>query len=109
MRVIGNESSSASRHEEEPGALKVAGRVATGRNGVNDRHVDAQAVLQRTQLLKPFALLQQPLGQRDEALQRLAAISVEPDVVIDRALARGHGGAAEIMRPSDAAAGSESD
>ena len=41
-------------------------------------------------------------GSGDEALQRRAAIGVEPDVVIERPVARGRGGAGEVERAQPA-------
>ena len=61
-------------------------------------HVDAHAGLQRAQLLELLALLERRRRQRDETFQRCAAISVEPDVMIKRAVARGRRGAGEIKR-----------
>ena len=60
--------------------------------------VDAHAGLERPQLLEPLALLQRRRRQRDEALQRRAAIGVEPDVMVERPVARGRGRAGEIER-----------
>ena len=72
--------------------------------GVDDLDVDAHAGLERPQLLEPFAPLQRRRRQGDEALQRRAAIGVEPDVVIERTLARRRGRAGEIERPQPAVA-----
>ena len=68
------------------------------RHRVDDGDVDAHAGLQRAQLLELLALLQRRGRQRDEALQRRAAIGVEADVVVERPVARGRGGAGEIER-----------
>src|SRR6185436_15669175 len=97
------------QHQKEPRAFEVAGSIDTERNGVNERHVDAHAVLERAQLLQALALLEQALRQRDEALESLAAIRIEADVMIDRALARRHGRAAEVVRAGDRAARREGD
>src|SRR6266702_2072828 len=77
-------------------AGEVGGSIDTERKRVNERHVDAHARLERTQLLEALAPLERALGQCHVALERRAAISVEPDVVVVRPLAPGHHGAAEI-------------
>ena len=79
------------------------------RNRVNLMRVDAHAVLQRPQLLELLALLQYADRQRDETLQRRAAIGVEADMMPVRALAGRHQVAAEIERTADPAAGREGD
>ena len=86
------------------GGLQVFRRVDAERHGVDERHVDAHAGLERAQLLEPLALLQRRGRQRDEALERRAAIGVEADVVIERAVAVRRGGAGEIERAQPAAA-----
>ena len=52
--------------------------------------VDAHAGVERAQLLQPLALLVRRRRQLDEALERGAPVSIEPDVVIMRAGARWH-------------------
>ena len=78
--------------------LQVLRRIDAERHGVDDRHVDAHAGLQRAQLLEPLALFERRRRQRDEALQRGAPIGVKPDVVVERPLAGRRGGAGEIER-----------
>ncbi len=60
--------------------------------------VDPHAGFQRPQLLQFLLPLQRRGRQADKALQRPAAIGVEPDVVVTRPLAVGRGGAGEIER-----------
>src|SRR5688572_9411272 len=55
--------------EQTTGALKVVGSIDAERNRVNERHVDAHAVLERAQLLEPLAFLERGWTQRDEALE----------------------------------------
>ena len=62
------------------------------------RDVDPHAGLQRAQLLQPLPPLQRRGRQRDEALQRRAAIGIEPDMVLQRPVAGRRGGAGEIER-----------
>src|SRR5262249_35777869 len=78
--------------------LEVLGRVDAERYARDDARVDAHARLERAQLLELLALLQRRRGERDETRQRGAAKGVKPDVVIERALARGRPGAREIER-----------
>ena len=75
-----------------PGVSTPSGTVSTM------RHIDAHAGFQRAQLLEPLALFQRRWRQRHEALQRGAAIGVEADVVVERPVAGGRGGAGEIER-----------
>ena len=72
------------------GAGEIGRSIDTERNRVNERHVDAHAGFERAQLLEALAPLQRRRRQRDEALERGAAIGVEPDMVVMRALAPGH-------------------
>ena len=62
------------------------------------RDVDAHAGLERAQLLELLAPLQRRRRQRDEALERRAAIGIKADVMIERPLAGGRRGAGEIER-----------
>ena len=71
---------------------------------VDEADVDAHAGLERAQLLQPLAPLERRGRQRDEALQRGAAIGVEADMVEEVALAPGRRGAGEIERPQPARA-----
>src|SRR3546814_17697766 len=90
----------SSRGQERAGARKVGGSIDAERNGVNERHVDAQAGFERAELLEPLAAFEPRRRQRDEARQRLPAIGVEPDLVVKRPVPRRHGGAGEIGRAS---------
>ena len=67
--------------------LEVGGSIDTERNSVNDRHVDAHAVLERPQLLELLAQLERRRPQRDEALQRRPAVGVDADVMVERPIA----------------------
>jgi hypothetical protein len=69
---------------ERPGPVQVGGSIDTQGHGVNERHVDAHAGLDRAQLLQPLAPFQRRLRQGDEALQGGSAERVEADVVIER-------------------------
>ena len=84
------------------GGFEVAGGVDTERHAVDDGDVDPHAGLQRAQLLELLALLQRRRRQRDEALQRGAAIGVEADMMVERAVAIGRRGAGEIERAQPA-------
>ena len=59
---------------------------------------DAHAGFERAQLLEPLALFEHAARQRDKALERGAAIGVEPDMLVMRAVAPRHRGLAEIER-----------
>jgi len=80
--------------EHRAGAREIVRSIDTERDGVNAGHVDAHAVLQRAQLLEALALLEGPARQRHEALERRAAIGVEPDMVVVRPGTRRDGRAA---------------
>src|SRR5262249_32248950 len=75
-------------------SLEVGGRIGAARHAPAEAH----ARLERAQLLELLALLQRRGGERDETRQRGAAKGVKPDVVIERALARGRRRAGEIER-----------
>ena len=84
------------------GCLKVLRRIDAERHGIDDRYVDAHAGLQRAKLLQLLALFERRGRQLDEAFQRRPAIGVKPDVMIERAVAGGRGGAGEIERAQPA-------
>ncbi len=83
-------------------ALQVARRVDAQRHRVDDGRVDAHARLQRPQLLQFLAFFKRGRRQRDEARKRGAALGVDADMVIERPLAPGRGGAGEIERAQPA-------
>ena len=86
----------AAEHGARP--LQILRRVDAERHLVDERHVDPHAGFQRPQLLQLLALLKRARRQRDEALQRRAAIGIDAAVMIERPLAPGRGGAGEIER-----------
>ena len=79
-------------------AFEVLRRIDAERHAVDDGDVDAHAGLQRAQLLEPLALLERRGRQLDEALEGGAAVGIEPDVMVERPLPVGRGGAGEIER-----------
>src|SRR5689334_14757481 len=85
-----------SRPQHLARALEFGRSIDTERNGVTEHRRDPHPRLERTQLLQPLAPLEDAGRQRDVALERLAAIGVEADMVVVRAVAARHGGAAEI-------------
>ena len=92
------------------GALEIVGSIDAERNRVNERHVDAHAVLERAQLLEALALLERGRPQPDEALERRAAKSIDADVMVERPFSVGGRGAREqqgaqacLLYTSDAA------
>ena len=72
------------------------------RHVVDHDGIDAHPGLQRPQLLQPLAHLQRRRREADETLQRFAAIGIETDVMIERAIAPGRRGAGEVERPQPA-------
>ena len=79
--------------------LEIVGRVDAERHRLHDLGVDAHAGFERAQLFEPLAPFQRRRRQRHEALERGAAVGIEPDVVIERPVAPGRGRASEIERP----------
>src|SRR4051794_25196902 len=77
---------------------KIRRGVDPEQSGLDDRHVDAHAGLERPQLLEAFAPLERARRQRHEALERGAPIGVEADVMIMRPRPPGRGRAGEIER-----------
>ena len=73
--------------DQTAGALEIGRSIDTVGNSVNDRDVDAHLSFERAQLLEPFALLERRRRQRYEALEAIAAISIDADVVVERAIA----------------------
>ena len=66
-------------------ALSKSSGVSTPSGTVSTmRDVDPHAGLERAQLLEPLAPLERRRRQLDEALERRAAESVKPDVVVER-------------------------
>ena len=80
---------STSRGEQLARALQIGRRIDAERHAVDDGDVDAHAGFERAQLLELLALLERRGRQRDEARERGAAIGVEADVVVERAVAAG--------------------
>ena len=66
------------------GAVELVRRVDPQRNGGDHGDVDAHAGLERAKLLQPLAPLERRGRQRDETLQRGAAIGIEADMVEER-------------------------
>src|ERR1700720_1460523 len=66
--------------------LEVFPRVDAERHAVDHCHVDAHAGLEGAQLLEAFAPLEPRRRQRDEPFERAAAIRIEADVMIERAV-----------------------
>ena len=91
------------------GGFEVGRRVDAARHGVDDGDVDPHAGLQRAELFELLLLLQRRGRQRDEALQRRAAIGVEADMMVARPVAVGRGGAGEIQRAQPARADRRAD
>ncbi len=79
--------------------LQVLRRIDAERHAVDNGDVDPHAGFERAQLLELLAQFERRGRQRDEALQRGAAVGIEPDVVIERPVARRRGRAREIQRP----------
>src|SRR6266567_6925227 len=90
-------SSPRSAHRR-PQQFQVLGRVDLGGRAIDDRHVDAHAGFERAQLLELLAALERRGRQRDEAGERVAAERIEPEMMVERTLAPGRGGAGEIER-----------
>src|SRR5216684_4354753 len=67
--------------------------------GLDQADRDAHPRLERTQLLEMLALFEHTPRQSDEPFERLAPISVEPDMLVMRTLPPRHDGFAEIERP----------
>src|SRR5579863_9462267 len=76
--------------------FEVGRSVDAARHGVDNSDVDPHAGLERPQLFQLLLLFQRRGGEADEALQRQAAIGVEPDVMVARPVAMGRGGSGEI-------------
>src|SRR5579859_2204712 len=76
--------------------FEVVRGVDAARHGVDNSDVDPHAGLERPQLFQLLLLFQRRGGEADEALQRRAAIGVEPDVMVARPVAMGRGGSGEI-------------
>ncbi len=93
-----DEKAEESRRDETAGALKVGRSIDTEGNSVNDRHIDPHLGFESAQLLKLFALFQRRRRQRDEALEAVAAIGIDTDVMVKRPIARRRRGAREIER-----------
>ena len=71
------------------GAFEVGGRIDAERHRADDLDVDPHAGFERAQLLQLLALFERGRRQRDEALERGAAVGVEANMVIERPLADG--------------------
>ena len=92
--------------EFAPGSpfFKVGGSIDTEGNSVNERHFYRHARFKGAQLFELLALFQRRGRQRNKARQRVAAISIKADVMIERPLAPGCGGAGEIKGAGKAGA-----
>src|SRR5580704_10692554 len=73
-------------------------RIDAERHVVDDGDIDAHAGFQRPQLFELLTPLERRWWQRDEALERCAAIGVKSDMVVEWPLAGGRGSAGEIKR-----------
>ena len=83
---------------------QIGGSIDTERHAVHARHRNAHIRFQRPQLLQLFALFQRRRRQGDKARQRVAGIGINADMMKQRALAGGRGGAGEIERAAQSAA-----
>src|ERR1700722_9361805 len=79
-----------------PGGFKIGRRIDAARHRVHDGDVDPHPGLERPQLLELFLPFQRRGGQRYEALQRRAAIGIEPDMMVARPVAPRGGCAGEV-------------
>src|SRR5262245_49569562 len=70
-----------------PRGFEVRGGVDAARHRIDDGDIDPHPSLQRTELLELLLLFQRRGRQPHEALQRSAAIGVEADMVVARAVA----------------------
>src|SRR2546423_15410839 len=95
---FGSNGVTAGAPDEFARPFEIGGSVDSERHAFDDRDIDAHAGFERAQLLELFAPLQRRPRQPDKARQRRTAIGVEPDMMVERALARGRGGAGEIER-----------
>src|SRR6476619_4299757 len=77
---------SISAGEQGSRLFQVLGCIHAEDGVLRQRHVDAHAGFERAQLLEPLALLEWRGRQRDEALERGAAIRIEADVMIERSV-----------------------
>ncbi len=68
--------------------LQVVRRIDAQRHARDDADIDAHAGFERAQLLEPLAPFERGGRQGDEAGERGAPVGVEPDMVVERALAR---------------------
>src|SRR3954470_19566531 len=69
--------------------FEVRRRVDAARHGVDDRYVDPHPGFERPELFQLLLKLQRRGRQCHEALQRLAAIRIQSDMVIARPVAPG--------------------
>src|SRR5438128_1161219 len=65
---------------------------------LNQADRDPHACLERAQLLEAFALFEHAARQRDEPLERLSPIGIEPDMLVMRTFAPRDDRLAEIER-----------
>src|SRR5262249_9343365 len=84
--------------KDAAGGLQVRRGVNAAGNGIDDGEVDAHAGLERPKLLQLLLQLQRRGRQRDEPLQRCAAVGVKADMVVTRSVPGGGGGAGKIQR-----------
>ena len=64
---------------------KVGRSIDTERDSVNEPDMDAHARFERPELLELFPELERRRRQRHEALKRLPPVSVDADMVVERA------------------------
>src|ERR1700716_1057466 len=81
-----------------PGGFKVGRRIDAARHRVHEGDVDPHAGLDRPELFELFLALQRGRGQRNETLQRCAAIGIEADMMVARPVAPGGRGARKVKR-----------
>src|ERR1700716_3388237 len=78
--------------------FKIGRRIDAARHRIDDGEVDPHAGFQRPKLLELFLLLQRGWRERNETLQCLTAIGIEPDMMVARPVAPGGSGARKVKR-----------
>src|SRR3954454_22043125 len=81
-----------------PGGFKIGRGIHASRHRVHDGDVDPHAGLDRPELFELFLALQRGREERDETLQRRAAVGIEPDMMVARPVAPGGRGARKVKR-----------
>src|SRR3981081_2360482 len=79
--------------------FEIVGRINAERHRIHDGRVDPHSCFPRPALFELRALFQHRWLELDVALQRVAPIGVEPDVMVARTVAVRRGGAGKIQRP----------